>query len=390
VTITGSGFGAAQNSGYVQIGTLSGTVNSWSDTQIVATVSIGSQNGVVEVDQNGLYSNSTPFTISAPVIQSISPAAVLPGMQMTITGSGFGATVGGGGVYIGGTYGTIVSWSATQVVFTVPSGITPGSLLVFQNGVNSNWVNYTMIPPVLTSISPTAVLPGMQLTLTGSGFGAAAGSGGVYFGGPYGTVVSWSDTQVLVTVPSGIGPGNVLLFQNNVNSNSLAYTVIPPALTSISPTAVLPGMQMTLTGSGFGTTGNGQSGGVYFGYGAYGTVVSWSNTQVVVTVPSVPPGDVLVFQNYVNSNSIAYTIIPPVLTSISPTSVAPGTQMTLTGSGFGATVGGGGVYFGYGAYGTVVSWSDTQVVVTVPNVPSGNVLVFQNSVNSDSIAYTTQ
>ncbi|MFZ0308533.1 MAG: kelch repeat-containing protein, partial [Candidatus Sulfotelmatobacter sp.] len=338
---------------------------------------------------------SSLFAFSqAPVLTSVSPTAWSPGMQVMLTGTGFGASANGssGGVYLsGGAYPAIVSWSDTQVVFTVPTGIGPGSVLVFQTYLNSNWLSYTMIPPVLTSVSPTVWTPGMQVTLTGSGFGAAQGGGGVYFvgSGQYGTVVSWSATQVVFTVPSELGSSSVLVFQNGANSNSIAYTMIPPVLTSVSPTAWAPGMQVTLTGSGFGATmGNGS---VYFCcYGVYGAIVSWSDTQIVFTVPSVlNPGTVLVNQNGVNSNQIDYMMIPPVLTSISPTAVAPGMQVTLTGSGFGTVPYA--VIFGGTAVWTFTSWTDTQIVVTVPSeIAPGNVSVVQNGVYSNSIAYTVQ
>ncbi|HVI10464.1 MAG TPA: IPT/TIG domain-containing protein, partial [Candidatus Binatia bacterium] len=97
ITITGTGFGASQGSGYVQLGTLPGVVSSWSNTQIVATVPNGSGNGAVSVSQGGLYSNSMPFTISSPVIQGMSASAWSPGMQVTLHGTGFGATQGSGG-----------------------------------------------------------------------------------------------------------------------------------------------------------------------------------------------------------------------------------------------------------------------------------------------------
>jgi hypothetical protein len=226
VTVTGSGFGAVQGNGFVQLGTQNGTVNSWNNSQIVATVSTSAGSGVASVNQNGLYSNTVPFAISTPVVQGISPIAVSPGMQMTLTGSGFGASQGSGSVYFGsGLYGTVVSWTATQIVATVPTPVAPGNVMVHQYGVYSNAVPFTVIPPVLSSISPTAVSPGMQMTLTGSGFGASQGSGSVYFGsGLYGTVVSWTATQIVATVPTGISSGNVMVHQYGVYSNPIAYT----------------------------------------------------------------------------------------------------------------------------------------------------------------------
>src|SRR5947208_6085519 len=111
-----------------------------------------------------------------------------------------------------------------------------------------------MIPPTLTSISPTALSPGMQVTFTGSGFGAAQGSlGNVNFArSGAAKIISWSDTQVVAVVPNGTVPGNTYVGQNGVASNTVSFTMIPPTLTNISPTALSPGMQVTFTGTGFG------------------------------------------------------------------------------------------------------------------------------------------
>jgi len=60
--------------------------------------------------------------------------------------------------------------------------------------------------PHISSISPTSLAPGMQATLTGSGFGATQGShGSVQFqSSGSAAVVSWNDTQIVATVPAGI------------------------------------------------------------------------------------------------------------------------------------------------------------------------------------------
>jgi hypothetical protein len=73
VTISGSGFGAAQGNGNIWLGTASGVVNSWSDGQIVATVAAGSATGTVQVLQNGVMSNAVSFAINLPHITWISP-----------------------------------------------------------------------------------------------------------------------------------------------------------------------------------------------------------------------------------------------------------------------------------------------------------------------------
>ncbi len=64
------------------------------------------------------------------------------------------------------------------------------------------------------------------------------------------------------------------------------------------------------------------------------------------------------------SNAIPFTVDALQIASMSPNSGVPGTQVTFTGGGFGATQGNGVVWLGSTA-GQVVSWSDTQVVATV-------------------------
>jgi IPT/TIG domain-containing protein len=148
--------------------------------------------------------------------------------------------------------------------------------------------------PTLTSISPTSVIPGMTMTLTGSGFGATRGSGSVTFFAPGDTVgvsnyISWSDTQIVVTVPNRILPGVVYVTHNGTSSGQIAYTTIAPTLTSISPTAIKPGITMTLTGSGFGPT-QGVGSVTFFAPGdtvGARSFTSWSDTQIVLTVPSL-------------------------------------------------------------------------------------------------------
>lgn len=76
----------------------------------------------------------------------------------------------------------------------------------------------------ISGFSPTTVQAGrdIQLTITGSGFGASRGTNYVAFkyasdgGGSYiqpysNQYVSWSDTQIVVKVPSNAGTGNILL-----------------------------------------------------------------------------------------------------------------------------------------------------------------------------------
>ena len=224
VTIIGSGFGAIQGTGTVWLGTTLGSVVSWSDTQVVATVSTGSTSGLALIQQSSA-SNSVPFTINTAAIANISPNNGLPGTQVTITGSGFGATQDSGNVWLGTVPATVNSWSDGQVIATVASGAATGNALVLQNGVMSNGVPFVINLPHITGITPNNGSAGTVVTVTGSGFGATQGSGTVWIGSTSGSVIGWSDTQVVAAVASGAVSGIVKIEQNGVWSNAMTFTV---------------------------------------------------------------------------------------------------------------------------------------------------------------------
>jgi hypothetical protein len=78
----------------------------------------------------------------------------------------------------------------------------------------------------------------------------------------------------------------------------------------------------------------------------------------------------------------------PSLTSISPSSGPVGTQVTFTGTGFGAVQGSGSVWLANN-YATIVSWSDTQVVATVVTGSTTSAShVNQGGVGSNTITFT--
>jgi len=196
VTITGSGFGNSQGSGTVWLGTTSGTVVNWSDSQVVAAVASGSSSGQARIQQNGVVSNSISFTVNTPTIASVSPSSGIAGTEVTLTGSSFGATPGSAIVMLGNTPGIVSSWSDTQVVATVAAGSVSGNAQILQYGVWSNAIPFTTGIPQISGITPNSGGAGTQVTFSGSGFGASQGSGVAWLGNGAASVVSWSDTRL--------------------------------------------------------------------------------------------------------------------------------------------------------------------------------------------------
>jgi uncharacterized protein (TIGR03437 family) len=164
-----------------------------------------------------------------------------------------------------------------------------------------------------------------------------------------------------------------------------------PTITRLIPPSGPVNRSVTIVGTTFGSTlasntvtFNGQS----------AVVTSASPTIVIATVPTgATTGAVVVTVGGVNSNSKTFTVtstpVGPSITSASPTSsLSPGTQVTISGNGFGAFQGSGIVILG-NKFGVVVSWADTQIVATLAQGPqTGLVKVMQNGIWSNSVPLT--
>ena len=175
MTISGSNFGTAQGGGNVWLGSTYGVVVNWTNTHIVATVAAISTSGTAQVQQGGILSNSVAFNVNVAAVLNVSPASGVPGTQVTIFGSGFGATQGSGQVWLGTANGVAQSWSDTQVIAVVATGSTSGNAQVLQGSVWRNAVPFTVNSLNVTNVTPTSGGPGTSVTITGTGFGSSQG-----------------------------------------------------------------------------------------------------------------------------------------------------------------------------------------------------------------------
>lgn len=181
--------------------------------------------------------SGTGTVAPAPNISTLSPTSGPVGTSVTISGTNFGVSQGLSTVTFNGTASTPTSWSNASIVVPVPSGATSGNVVVTVGGVPSNGVTFTISapnPPKITGISPQVGPGGTSVTLTGSGFGATQGSSSVTFNGTAGTIVSWSDTSIVVQNPLawrgncmrfGCDTATVVVTVNGVASNGVTFFI---------------------------------------------------------------------------------------------------------------------------------------------------------------------
>lgn len=311
VVIGGSNFGVRQGSSTVTFnGTSAGRANGWTAANIIVTVPRGATTGDVVVMVGGMASNGALFTVTArPRVTSVSPTSGAGGVDVTISGSGFGAAQETGTVWLGSRNGTVESWSDTQIVATVASNAMSGTVQVHQGGAWSNSVPFKVATATISSVAPSSGVPGTLVTIEGSGFGSAQEGGKVWLGSVPGEVQSWSDSQIVALVGARSASGHAVVLHNGVMSNAVPFALNSLHLTSVRPTSAAPGLPVTFTGAGFGDfQGTGK---VWLG-GTEGQVVSWSDRQVVAMVaPEALTGIARVQQDGVRSNAVPFTVPGP-------------------------------------------------------------------------------
>jgi Hypothetical glycosyl hydrolase family 15/IPT/TIG domain len=312
-----------------------------------------------------------------PTVTSLTPTGGSPtgGTSVQITGTGFTA---GSAVNFGGTAASnVVVTSPTKITVTSPAGFGTVDVTVTTaagTSPTSSADQFTYAAPAVTGIAPSegGTSGGTAVTITGTGF---TGASAVNFGPNAATSVTVvSDTQITASSPAGSGVVDVRVTTPGGTSAVVAgdrFTYVP-AVSSVSPAfgPAAGATSVTITGIGFTSVTA-----VTFGTTAAASFTINSNTNItavspagsgVVEVTVLAPGGT---SASTTSDQFTYG---PVVTSLSQAagSIAGGTPVTITGSGFtGATA----VDFGANAAVPFTIVSDTQITVTSPPGSAGTV-----------------
>ncbi|HEY1964381.1 MAG TPA: alpha-amylase family glycosyl hydrolase [Acidobacteriaceae bacterium] len=184
---------------------------------------------------------------TTPEVGSIGPTVGQPGMQVTLTGDGFGSSRGS--VKVNGTGATIGSWSNTSVTFTVPNiagGISTVQLANSQ-GALANTIQFTvltakLIPVTFTVNNATPTSPGDYIFLTGNT--VELGNWGTTFDTAVGPMLdpNYPNWFLNVSVPAGqniqfkfikIAANGTVTWENGANHS---YTVPTSGTGSVNVT----------------------------------------------------------------------------------------------------------------------------------------------------------
>lgn len=259
------------------------------------------------------------------------------------------------------------------------------------------------VAPTVTGLNPTGgpSTGGTPVTVTGTGFDTASGGTSIAFGGIAATNVSCaSTTSCSATSPAGSGTVDVVVTANGLASAvsaadtfTYAAAAVAPTVTGVSPASgsTAGGTSLTVTGTGFVTAAGGTL--IQLGATAASSVSCASSTTCTATTPAGPAGpvDVRVTANGLQSaitsaDVFTYVVPPPSVGLVQPNTgtVAGGTAVTITGTGFSSTSGATTVKFGATAATGVSCTSTTICTATSPAGPAGpvDVIVTVNGISS--------
>ena len=162
-----------------------------------------------------------------------------------------------------------------------------------------------------------------------------------------------------------------------------------PSIASLSPSSGPVGTTVTIAGTDFGGV-QGTSTITFNGTPAAASI--WTATTIMASVPTgATTGNVSVTVGGVASNAFAFTVTPatstPSISSLTPTSGAVGTSVTVAGTNFGGVQGSSTITFN-GKAATTSIWTATTIMAPVPTgATTGNVIVTVSGVTSNAAVF---
>jgi hypothetical protein len=97
-----------------------------------------------------------------------------------------------------------------------------------EGGSVAQSADFTFTTPIgvlISTLSPTGGTIGTQVVINGKGFGTTSTDGVVTFSGVTAPVVSWGESSITASVPSGATSGPVMVKVNNRTSNALNFKI---------------------------------------------------------------------------------------------------------------------------------------------------------------------
>jgi regulation of enolase protein 1 (concanavalin A-like superfamily) len=317
----------------------------------------------------------------------LSPASGAVGESVTIMGTGFGGTQGASTVSLNGTGVTITSWSDISIVAIVPSGASSGPFSATVNGqaVYSASFNVTTLPSGWSDtdvgsvgIAGNASFANGVFTVNGSGLYVYYTADQMHFmyqplSGD-GTIVA----RVVSVTGINASQGGVMIRETLTPSSTEAFVSFGAGSAAFTDRATTGGsaalqgnnsvtlpywVKLVRSGSTFSAYYS-SSGLTWSQIGTSQTINMAQNVYIGLVTCS-ESNSTLATANFDNV-SVSSAIPAPAITAVSATTGSIGSQVTITGTGFGNSENGSLVTLNDAPV-IINSWTNTSITITIPS-----------------------
>ncbi len=199
---------------------------------------------------NLIYSEES-LQIGDPTVSSVKADAWKPGRTATVSGKYLDMIdqIRLGGDVIVETEEIEVSSDYRSLTFTVPGGMKSGDVVaVSYAGKEFKAGSAEMVVPTGLSVSPASVTFGETISISGKDLDVVTAV--TFPNADTVTDFKFADGKISLEVPVKARGGDIVLTMANGETVSVAYTLIAPTVTSVSPLSLTAGETITLTGTG--------------------------------------------------------------------------------------------------------------------------------------------
>jgi hypothetical protein len=343
VTLTGQNFAPRLADNQVRLGNIVCVVRSATPTQLVVVVPAGAANGsfVVSVANAG-ETQSPPFSVgAATTVTELVPRAGPPGSRIAIKGTGFSTRRANNRVFINNVPLRVVAATATQIDAVLPATAASGTILVDVVGGARAESPYPFViqnMPTIAGFEPAAAAPGRTVAIRGANFGRDPRVVAVTVGGRAVVLRSVVPDRIEFVIPPGTPTGKIGVTVNGVGpalSATDLSVLVPVSLAGFEPRTGPRGTEVVVRGQGFAPRATDNE--VYVGTVRV-PVLRAATTELRIRVDTDRSGPirVVVPNNGEVVSSVPFVVTnPPLVGSFAPTSGSEGTEVTISGRGFG-------------------------------------------------------
>jgi hypothetical protein len=219
VRIIGEGFEELAEGNYVDINGKQALVKEATGTSLLVVAPAEVSTGPLSITINKQKVTGPVFTVvPPPVIETVSPLSGPGGSVMTIVGTTFSIIPEENKVSINGKIVPVTTASATKLTLTLPGNTGNGKVVLSVNDQVVQGPEFKDQSLGINKLSPENGLAGTLVTITGTGFNANAAQNTVTFNGLPASVISATETQIVVKAPIGLSTGPLKVMSNGAEA----------------------------------------------------------------------------------------------------------------------------------------------------------------------------